>query len=422
MVAIQLFLAVAVISVAVYRRSLTVWIVASMVLGAVVGHLWPTVAIHFQVLGTIFLRLIKVIIAPLLFGTLVSGIAGHTDLKRVYRVGLKALVYFEIVSTLALLFGFAAANISHPGIGVHLPSIAGTASPEFVTHSWSETFINMFPENIAKSIADGQILQIVVFCIVFGEALAMVAKPYREPMVNFVSSLSETMFKFTNLIMYLAPFGVFGATAYTVGHLGIGIFLPLLKLLVTMYLVLIVFSLTVFVPIARIARVPILRFLKALMEPLAIAFGTASSEAALPQSIEKLEEMGVSRETVALVLPLGFSFNLAGSGIYQPMALIFVAEISGIHLTFSQQVIMLMTLLISSKGIGGVARGALVVILAVAASFHLPMESVLVLFGIDQLMDMGRTVINVLGNCLATVAVSRWEGEEGLLIAEHETK
>jgi proton glutamate symport protein len=416
--AIQFIFAALVIAFASFRKSLATWIFAAMILGAITGHLWPSRAVSFQVLSTIFLRLVKVIIAPLLFGTLVTGIAGHADLKKAGRIGIKALIYFEIVSTLALLIGFAAIGLTHAGYGIQLPLTSDAEGTAFVAHPWSQTLTEMFPENIAKSVADGQTLEVVIFCIIFGVALAMVAESHRKPMVNLASSLAETMFKFTNLVMYTAPFGVFGAMAYTVGHLGVGVFLPLIKLLLTMYGALVAFTLIVLMPVALFARIPMLRFITSLAEPLAIAFGTASSEAALPRSMEKLEAMGVSRETLALVVPLGYSFNLAGSGLYQSLALVFVAEVSGIHLTLGQQGVMMLTLLISSKGTAGVARGALVVVLAVAASFHLPMEAVLMLFGIDQLMDMGRTTINVLGNCLAAAAVARWEGEDGLFGSE----
>jgi proton glutamate symport protein len=415
---IQLVLAALVILYAIYRRSLTISIFSAMVLGAIFGHQWPSAAIKCQVLGAIFLRLIKLIIAPLLFGTLVTGIAGHADLKKVGRIGIKALLYFEIVSTLALIIGFIAINTTHAGYGVQIQRAAGTNSHEVASPSWEDTVVNIFPENIAKSIAEGQTLQIVVFCIGFGVSLAMVDEPLRRPLVRFASSLAETMFKFTTLVMYAAPIGVFGAMAYAVGHSGLSIFLPLAKLVATMFLALTAFAILVLGPIARIAKIPVIPFVKALAEPLAIAFGTASSEAALALSIEKLEEMGFSRELVALVIPLGYSFNLAGSGLYQSLALVFVAEVSGIHLTLAQQSIMLLTLLISSKGTAGVARGGLVVVLAVASSLKLPVEPVLMLFGIDQIMDMGRTTINVFGNCLATAVIARWEGDRGLFQAE----
>ena len=393
------------------RRSLTGWILVGLLAGAELGHDAPAVALKLQFLGTIFLRLIKVIIAPLLFGTLVVGIAGHADLKKVGRLGIKSLVYFEIVSTIALLIGFAAINLSRAGEGVRLPPSTAAETLNVAPHTATQLITDIFPENIAKSVAEGQVLQVVVFSILFAMALALVPEAKRRPMLAFAESLSETMFKFTNLVMLAAPIGVFGAIAYTVGHLGLGVLLPLLKLLATMYVALIFFITCVLFPIALLARVPVKRFLRAAAEPVTIAFATASSEAALPRAMEQMESFGVPRETVAFVLPTGYSFNLDGSSLYQSLALIFIAQAAGVHLTIGQQAVMLLTLLVSSKGTAGVARASLVIVFAAAASFHLPTEPVFLLFAIDQLMDMGRTAVNVLGNCLACVVIARWEGE-----------
>ncbi len=393
------------------RRSLTPWILVGLLAGAELGHDWPAVAVKLQFLGTIFLRLIKVIIAPLLFGTLVVGIAGHADLKKVGRLGVKSLIYFEVVSTIALLIGFVAINVSRAGEGVRLPPVAAAEALNATPHTATQLITDIFPENIAKSVAEGQVLQVVVFSILFAMALALVPEGKRRPMLAFAESLSETMFKFTNLVMYAAPIGVFGAIAYTVGHLGLGVLLPLLKLLATMYVALVVFITCVLFPIAMLARVPVKRFLRAVTEPVTIAFATASSEAALPRAMEQMETFGVPRETVAFVLPTGYSFNLDGSSLYQSLALLFIAQAAGIHLSIGQQAVMLLTLLISSKGTAGVARASLVIVLAAATSFHLPTEPLFLLFGIDQLMDMGRTAVNVLGNCLACVVIARWEDE-----------
>jgi proton glutamate symport protein len=393
------------------RRSLTSWILVGLLAGAEVGHDFPSFATNLQFLGTIFLRLIRVIIAPLLFGTLVVGIAGHADLKKVGRLGLKSLIYFEIVSTIALLIGFAAINITRAGEGVRLPPSANTQSFNATPRSATQLIVDIFPENIAKAVAENQVLQVVVFSILFAMALALVPEPKRRPMLAVAESLSETMFKFTNIVMFAAPIGVFGAVAYTVGHLGLGVLFPLLKLLATMYVALVVFITCVLLPIALLVRVPIKKFLSAAAEPVAIAFATASSEAALPRAMEEMESLGVPRETVAFVLPTGYSFNLDGSSLYQSIALIFVAQAAGVHLTIAQQAVMLLTLLISSKGTAGVARASLVIVLAAATSFHLPTEPLFLLFAIDQLMDMGRTAVNVLGNCLATVVIARWEHE-----------
>jgi proton glutamate symport protein len=403
---------------ALKRRSLTAWILVGMAAGAEFGHDCPTAAVHLQLFGTIFLRLIKVIIAPLLFGTLVLGIAGHADVRKVGRIGIKALVYFEIVSALALAIGFVAIHISRAGAGVELQQAGAQQTLNMVPHSLTELITDVFPENIAKSAAEGQVLQVVVFSILFGIALGMVPEAKRRPLLTFAESLTETMFKFTTLVMLLAPVGVFGAVAYTVGQMGLGVLLPLVKLLGTMYAALVIFVLLVLLPIALLVRVPLGRFLKAVAEPVTIAFSTASSEAALPRAMEEMEGLGIARETVALVLPTGYSFNLDGSSLYQSLALVFVAQAAGIHLSLRQQTVMFLTLLVASKGTAGVARASLVVVLGVAASFQLPPEPIFLLFGIDQFMDMARTAVNVLGNCLATVVIARWEGESAPFRAE----
>jgi proton glutamate symport protein len=393
------------------RRSLTLWILTGLLAGAELGYDAPSAAVKCQIFGSIFLRLIKVIIAPLLFGTLVVGIAGHAELKKVGRMAVKALIYFEIVSTIALIIGLIAINISHAGVGVYLPAETSQQALPATTQSTSQLFLNVFPENIAKSVADGQILQVVVFSILFAIGLALVKEPKRRPMVAFAESLSEVMFKFTNIVMYTAPLGVFGAIAYTTGHLGLTVILPLLKLLATLYVALVAFALFVLLPIALMTRVPLGKFLRAIAEPTTIAFGTSSSEAALPSAMEELERFGVPRGIVAFVMPTGYSFNLAGSSLYESLGVIFMAQAAGVHLAFGQQFVLLMTLLLSSKGTAGVARAGLVIVLAAAMSMHLPMEPFYLLFGIDALMDMVRTVVNVVGNCLATVVVARWEGE-----------
>lgn len=396
---------------ATVRRSLTLWILVGLFAGIELGQDAAATAMKFQILGLIFLKLIKVIIAPLLFGTLVVGIAGHAELKKVGRMAVKALVYFEIVSTIALVIGLVAINVSKAGVGIKLPPEASAQAISAPTQTAAQLILNAFPENIAKSVAEGQVLQVVVFSILFGMGLALVKEEKRRPMVAFAESLSEVMFKFTNLVMYTAPLGVFGAIAYTTGQMGLGVMLPLLKLLATLYVSLIVFLVGVLLPIILMFRIPLGRFLKAIAEPTAIAFGTSSSEAALPSAMERMEQIGVPRPIVAFVMPTGYSFNLAGSSLYQSLALIFIAQAAGRHLSFGQQFIMLMTLLLSSKGTAGVARASLVIVLAAAASFHLPMEPFYLLFGIDALMDMVRTAVNVIGNCLATVVVARWEHE-----------
>ena len=395
------------------RKSLTAWIIIGMVIGAEIGHDWPKFAANLQVLSGIFLRLVKTIVAPLIFSTLVVGIASHSDLKQVGRMGIKALVYFEIVTTLALFIGIGAINLTQAGAGVTPPPDAASAAAAVSAppQKWTDMVLHIFPENIAKSVAEGQMLQIVVFSVIFGIALATVSEQKRRPMLAFCESLSETMFKFTNIVMLVAPIGVAGAMAYTVGTMGFGVMGNLIKLLLTLYGALVVFAVCVLLPIALMARVPVKRFTKAVAEPFSIAFATASSEAALPRALENMEELGVPRQIVAFVLPTGYSFNMDGSTLYMALASVFVAQAAGIHLTFGQQLLMVFTLMLTSKGVAGIPRATLVILLGTADSFHLPVWPLLVILGVDQFMDMARTATNVLGNCLATVVIARWEGE-----------
>ena len=395
------------------RRSLTAWIVVGMLMGIEIGYDWPNAAKDLQVLSTIFLRLIKTIVAPLIFGTLVVGIAGHADLKQVGRMGVKAIVYFEIITTLALIIGLAAINISRAGGGVTPPEHAAAAVAAAPSPSASEIILHAFPENIARSVADAQVLQVVVFSIFFGIALALLSEEKREPMIRFCESLSEVMFKFTNIVMLFAPVGICGAMAYTIGTMGFGVLINLAKLLATLYAALIVFLLCVLLPVAILMRLQVKRFIKAVIEPVSIAFATASSEAALPRAMEAMEAFGVPRQIVAFVMPTGYSFNLDGSTLYLSLAAIFVAQAAGVPMSIGQQLIMMLTLMLTSKGVAGVPRAMLVILSGTVDSFHLPMWPVVILLGVDQLMDMARTATNVLGNCLATAVVARWEGALG---------
>jgi proton glutamate symport protein len=395
------------------RRSLTTWIAAGILIGAEIGHDWPQTAASLQILSAIFLRLIRTIVAPLIFSTLVVGIAGHSDLKQVGRMGIKALVYFEIVTTLALFIGLGAINLSKAGVGVKVPANVAAPPAQLKKPTATDLILHVFPENIAQSVAENQVLQVVVFSIIFGIALAQVQEKKRRPVLDFMEGFAETMFKFTNIVMLFAPVAVCGAIAYTVGNLGFGVLVNLLKLVATLYAALIVFALCVFLPIALIFRIPLARFLKAVAEPASIAFATASSEAALPRAMESMEAFGVPRQIVAFVMPTGYSFNLDGSTLYLSLACIFVAQAAGIPLSFSQQFIMVFTLMLTSKGLAGVPRAALVIMLGTADSFHLPTWPIFIILGVDQLMDMARTCINVVGNCLATAVIARWEGELG---------
>ena len=396
------------------HRTLTTWILLAMVLGAEVGHDFPHQAVQLHVLSEIFLRMVKTIIAPLLFATLVVGIAGHSDLKQVGRMGIKSLIYFEVMTTFALLVGLVAINISQAGRGVHLPAPTQAEHVAVAAQSVSDVILHVFPENIAKAVAEGQILQVVVFAVVFGIALALLPERRRHPLLTVIESLAETMFKFTNIVMYFAPVAVGAALAYTVGHVGLGVLVSLLKVLATLYVAIAAFIVLVMLPVALLIRLPLRRFIAAVAEPVSIAFATTSSEAALPRAMEAMEAVGVPRRIVAFVMPTGYSFNLDGTSLYLTIAAMFVAQVAGIHLGIGRQIVLVLTLMLTSKGVAGVPRAALVVLLGTLPSFNLPTDPVFVLLGIDALMDMGRTSLNVLGNCLATTVVARWEGELGV--------
>ncbi len=401
--------------IALCRRSLTPWIFVAMFAGAELGFDAPAFAVNLRVFSDVFLRLIKTIVAPLILATLITGIAGHGDLKQVGRMGIKSLVYFEVLTTLAMAIGLIAINLSKAGVGLAMSGAANageTLAKVAPTH-WDDFLLHIFPENIAKSIAEAQILQVAVFAVIFGIALATLPAVKRAPVMHLCESLAEVMFKFTNIVMYLAPLGVGAAMAYTVGHMGLGVLVNLLKLLLTIYAALLAFAVLVLWPVAAIARVPVRRFLQAVAEPATIAFATATSEAALPRAMEAMEAFGVPRRIVAFVIPAGYSFNLDGSTLYLALASVFVAQAAGISMGWGEQMVMMGTLMLTSKGLAGVPRATLVVLLATASTFHLPVEPIFVILGIDALMDMARTMTNVVGNCLASAVIARWEGQFG---------
>lgn len=396
---------------AIRKKSLTTWIMVSMLIGAEIGNDFPAFAVNLQLISKIFLKLIKTIIAPLLFATLVVGIAGHSDLKQVGRMGLKSIIYFEIVSTIALFIGLLAINISQAGVGVHLPVKPGEALEVVKPQTFQEVILHIFPENIAKAIYDGQVLQIVIFSIIFGIAVAMLKEKHKRPMLVFAESLSEAMFKFTNIVMYFAPLAVGAAIAYSIGHMGLEILVNLFKLLGTLYVALIALILLVFLPTMFIFKIPVVPFFKAVFEPASIAFATTSSESALPRAMERMEQFGVPRKVVSFVIPTGYSFNLDGTTLYLSLASIFVAQVAGIHLPIEKQLLIVFTLMLTSKGVAGVPRASLVILLGTAASFGLPVEPIFIILGIDELMDMARTAVNVIGNCLASAVIAKLEGE-----------
>jgi proton glutamate symport protein len=394
------------------RDNGTTRIFAGLLLGILVGWLWPSFGVAVRPLADVFLRMIKMIVAPLLFSTLVVGIAGSGDLKSLGRIGLKAIIYFEAATTIALLVGLVLVNVFQPGAGLSVPLGADTAAvsalPQNQPHAW-DLLLHMFPTSVVDAMARGDILQVVVFATFFGVAVASIG-PKGKPVFDVMESVALAMFRVTGYVMWFAPVGVFAAIGATVGGKGVAVLLTLGKLVVLMYAGLVIFVLLVVVGVSLLIRVPFLAFARAIREPFLIAFSTASSEAALPDALEVMERFGVPRNIVAFVLPTGYSFNLDGTTLYLSLASIFVAQLAGVDLTVGQQVMMMLTLMLASKGVAGVPRGALVVLTGMLTQFGLPLEGAAILLGIDQILDMGRTGVNVMGNCIATAVVARWEG------------
>jgi proton glutamate symport protein len=391
------------------RLSLTAWIFIGMAAGIALGLGAPQVARELSPVSNIFLRLIKSIIAPLLFGTLVYGIAGSGSVKAMGRIGLKAIVYFEAVTTVALFLGLGAVNLTRPGVGMKLERTAAEAAVPPAKATLAGMLEHTFPSSIIDAMARGEVLQIVVFAFLFGAA-CVAAGARAKPMVDFAESLAEVMFLYTRFVMYLAPFGVGAAIAVTVAGKGLSVLVGLGKLVATMYVAQALFVVGVLGAVMALARIPVRRFVRAAREPFLIAFSTASSEAALPRALENMERFGVPKHIVAFVIPTGYSFNLDGTTLYLSLASVFVAQAAGVDLSLPQQLIMMLALMLTSKGVAGVPRAALVILAGTLATFNLPMEGVAVLLGIDAVMDMARTSVNVLGNCLATAVVARWEG------------
>jgi len=390
----------------------TTQIFIGLFIGVAIGYFWPAVGVSIKPLADAFLRMIKMIIAPLLFSTLVVGIAGTGDLKAMGRIGLKAIIYFEVATTIALFWGLALVNWFQPGAGLAVPIGADTgelaALAQKQQHAW-DIFLHLFPTSVVDAAAKGDILQLVVFSTFFGIALAAIGEK-GKPVVEVLESTAQVMFKFTGHVMRFAPIGVMAAIAATVGGKGLGILYTLGKLVLLMYGGLFVFAIVVIGGVAWLIRVPFFKFVSAIREPFLIAFTTASSEAALPKALEVMERFGVPKNIVGFVLPTGYSFNLDGTTLYLSLASVFVAQLAGVEMTFGQQLIMMLTLMLTSKGVAGVPRAALVVLTATLGQFNLPIEGAAILLGIDQVMDMGRTAVNVMGNCISTAVVARWEG------------
>lgn len=395
------------------RISLTHWILISMALGIVIGELFPEGSQSLKVISNVFLRMIKCILVPLVFSTLVVGIASHSDdMKAVGRLALKAIIYFEAVTTLALLIGWGAVSLVRPGDGVKLPPPDNTAqkvTPERVTIQGIIEHIP--PRSFFESAAANDVLQVVFFAIIFGIALAQVKGKAHDAVLNFCEGLMEVMFKFTGLIMLFAPFGIGAAMAVTVGHSGVQVLKNLAALILTLYGALFAFCLLVLLPIALWARIPVLEFLKIIKEPALLAFTTTSSDAAMPDAMKRMIQFGVPKRIVSFVMPMGYSFNLDGSTLYLAVASMFVAQAAGVQLTWDKQLMIIVTLMLTSKGMAGIPRASQVILAGTLVTFGLPLEGVLLIIGVDELMDMARTTVNLLGNSFSTAVIARWEGE-----------
>ena len=392
------------------RSSLLSWTLLAMLGGIELGLDAPGVAVQSRFLGDLFLRLVRMIISPLLFATITTGIAGHGQLHSIGRVAVKALVYFEIVTTLGLIIGVVAMYLSGAGWGIALPASQTLIPGAQAIQTWQQIVLNIFPENIAQAVAQNQVLQVAVFSVRFATALALLPEGKRAPLLPILQSLADTMFRLTRIVMFMAPVAAGAALAYTVGGMGLRAMLPLAKLGVTYYLALLAFTLLVQIPSLLLFRIPLRKFIAAVSEPASIGFATTTSEAALPLAMERMEEFGVPRWIVSFVIPTGYSFNMTGSSVYLSMAAVFCAQASGIHLSVGGLIAMFAVLMLASKGVAGVPRAVLVVLLATASAIHLPTAPILLILGIDTLMDMGRTLMNVVGNCIAAAIIARSEG------------
>ncbi len=395
-----------------FRLSPANAIFLSMPAGLLIGLLFPQAAGYLEPLSTIFIRLVKSLVVPIVFATLVVGIAGHSDLKAVGKMGVKTLIYFEVVTTFALLIGLAMGNILKPGMGIHLEPAREMLNAPAGHMTITEVVVNIFPQNVIDSAARGDLLEVVVFTVIFSAALYMVDERKKKTLLEFCDALSEAMFKYTAIVMKFAPIGVGAAIAVIVGSKGTDVLLKLGMLIFSCYLSIIVFMALVLLPILLFYKVPFRPFISAVKGPAVIAFSTSSSEAALPKAMQAMEELGVPRRIVSFVIPTGYSFNLDGTTIFLSLAALFAAQAAGIELTMQQQFIMGFSLIFASKGAAGIPRASLVVLAGTLASFSIPMSAVALILGVDAVMDMARSATNVVGNCLATAVMARMEGEQ----------
>ena len=400
------------------KFNLTTFIFIDLIAGILVVWLFPAFAIKTAPLAKIFLNMIKMIIAPLLFSTLVVGIAGHGDVKSLGKIGLKTLIYFEIVTTFALIIGLAMGNIVKPGVGMENVVAASAHDMQAAQHmatinpnnSLSGMIIGMFPTSVVKAMADGNLLQIVIFSLFFAVAICAVGKS-AKPVLDVLNATAKVMFKFTEYVMYFAPFGIFGAVASAIGINGISVLKSYGKVIFCLYTALAIFVFFVLHFVCHLVKVPFFKLMSAIKDQILLAFTTTSSEAALPKSMEILEKFGVPRNIVSFVMPTGYTFNLDGSTLGVSVAVLFSTQLVGINLNLEQQLAMMLALMFASKGIAGVPRVSLIVLAGTLTTFNYPIIGVAILLGIDHILDMGRTTINLIGNCVATVVIARWEGQ-----------